>query len=186
MAFKPFVLQRCFIVNSAQFLCFFFVLEMCSLKHSKTTPSDSHCTSPRHSQSQLPKPWSIYTSLAFQETISKRNWNTKIYWEVLIFHYYKIKPPILFLSLPSPTTAQAGNENQPSKYELFSRMLLNRFAVSWMQTYRSHFPQAFREHKIRICSHQPWWDKATEEGDNEPKNPTPRSPNWALTAWSWH
>lgn len=39
--------------------CAFFILQMCSLKHSKTTPLDSHCTSPRHSQPQLPKQWSI-------------------------------------------------------------------------------------------------------------------------------
>lgn len=123
MTFKPFVLQGRFIVNSAQFLCFFYpsnVFTKALKDHSIrftlhfpqafSAPASQAMVHPAHH-------W------AFQETISKRNWNTKNYWEILFFITLKctLKLLFLFLSPPSPTTAQTGKyENQPFKYEPFS------------------------------------------------------------------
>lgn len=97
---------------------------MCSLKHSKTTPLDSHCTSPRHSQPQLPKQWSIphITGLS-RKPFPRETEIQKISAKFFFFCTLKCTSKLffLFLSPPSPTTAQTGNdENQPFKYEPFS------------------------------------------------------------------
>lgn len=125
-------------------------------------PLDSHCISPSHSQSQLPKQWSIYTSLGFpgnhlQEKLGFKN---------LLRNSF-----FLFLSPPLSTTAQTRNyENQPFKYEwkyVFSSDI-HKQVFSFMNLQES-FHSSIQRRQIMICvqcSHQPQCDKATEEGDH--------------------
>lgn len=141
---------------------------MCSLKHSKTTPWDSHCTSPRHFSPSFPSNGPSTHHWAFQETISNRNWNTNI-WEILFFITLKctLRSNYFFSSCHhhhQPLLRLEMRRLNLLNTNLFPQIFVNRFSVSWMETYRSHSLQENTGSESLQCSHQPWCDKATAEG----------------------